>query len=244
MRQKSNSISSTIQVSATEFDQIDLFGPLPYVIDINALGPLEKKRILELNLATARALCVNELANQQLNSARNQNSSKDTEMVHSNHDEILSLLVFTLGLFQYVIDQCKSFIPELDNYANEELSAKIYVTSIDTIIQFVKEKFNECLEAADEFSCQTLQTNTDESFRSAERIIYEAAINTSKHGAISELRNEPFVGLYKTGILLLQSLIQPCWDGNSKLDKEDEKTIHCFLDQLYGRLASVGQHRE
>jgi hypothetical protein len=197
-----------------------LFGPLPYSLDLSALEESDKTKIIDLNLSTARALCVYELSNQL---------SKPKKEDEIKSEEILEMHVFTLGLFQFVINKTKKYKENIERNTNlDEL--------LDIIQVFVKEKFNECLDIAED-----IQTSTNGEIRNPERIIYETAMSTSKQGALLELRGGDYVGFYKTSILLLQSLTQPHWEGEGKLREEDLKIINGFLDQLAIRAFGKGE---
>jgi serine/threonine-protein kinase ULK/ATG1 len=216
-----------------ELEPSQLFGPLPYMIDFSTLSADEKIQIEQLNLSAARALCVAELANQmfrEFESLPPVPSSPARKSILG--EESLQLLVFSLGLWQFGLNTSKSLVQEYK--ASDKPKPSAYGSALSTITKFLQSRFSECLTHAEKLRQHQLHS---ESSRPPQRVLYETALTTAKHGALSELKGEPFEGLYKTSVLLLQALLQTPYDDSvEKLDLDDTKLIQGFLNQLYVRL--------
>jgi serine/threonine-protein kinase ULK/ATG1 len=216
-----------------ELEPTQLFGPLPYVIDFSTMSANEKIQIEQLNLSAARALCVSELANQmfrEFESLPPVPSSPTRKNVIG--EESLQLLVFSLGLWQFALNNAKSLVHE---YKSRQISnPTTYGNALTTITRFLQTRFSECLSHAEKLRQYQLHSETS---RPPHRVIYETALTTAKHGALSELKAESYEGLYKTSVLLLQAILQPPYDESmEKLDSDDTRLIQSFLNQLYVRL--------
>lgn len=138
------------------------------------------------------------------------------------------LYVKTLSLLSKAMDQAKNWWkPETETPASAKL--------IDTV-QWVREKFNECLEKAQRV--QKIAKNIPSTF-TAEKLIFDRAMELSKDAANNELNNEDLDGCqlsYGTAIWMLEALLEP---DSETLDEEDTETVKNILESLSRRLGAV-----
>jgi serine/threonine-protein kinase ULK/ATG1 len=198
-----------------------LFGALPYVIDIEGLQGKERSSIVEIHMICCRAYSLYKLAR-----ATHEKDIPDFTS-SSLAAECFEIYLFTLGLIQSGIETGKilwrSTRPE---------NSSTYKHCLRIAVDFLNEKFNECLTYA-----ETLAKGNFKSLQSTKgvpRIIYEAALTSSKVGAMNELRHQPCSNHYKSSILLLQALLHH--EKDLHLHAGDVKTVNIFLKHLYNRL--------
>ena len=138
------------------------------------------------------------------------------------------LYVKTLSLLSKAMDQAKNWWkPETETPASAKL--------IDTV-QWVREKFNECLEKAERV--QNIAKDIPSTV-TAEKLIFDRAMELSKDAARNELNNEDLDGCqlsYGTAIWMLEALLEP---DKETLDEEDTDTVRNILESLSRRLGAV-----
>ena len=154
--------------------------------------------------------------------------------------ETLNLFVYSIGMYQYALDRAKHLwgsgpliTPEGYSFSSGEDpdTTRAYLSTLKTLINFIQTQFDTYFERADKIS----PVECDRA-RPAVRIVYETALSTCKKGALCEMNesNEQ-EGYYKTALLLLFSLLQPSWDGDS-VEEEDRRDLKVLVDSIVTRL--------
>jgi hypothetical protein len=239
-----------------QLDQTKLLGSLPFQVDTTTLSPQNKSSIEQVLTFISRSYCISSLADkyyQDLDLLRASTTQTSNSTSHSIiilertfAVETLNLFVYSIGMYQYALNQAKHLwgigpliTPEGYSFSSGEAppdTQKEYLKILSMLITFIQTQFDAYFEKAD-----ALQTIVDEQKsekgRVAQRIIYETALSTCKKGALSELGDSSGQeGYYKTALLLLYSLLQPSWDESEVLDEQDKRDLQGLVDQITVRL--------
>jgi hypothetical protein len=239
LNQQSASMSSTIP----SIDQTKLLDALPFRLDLSVLSFQNKNALEQIMVYISRAYSISSLADQFWDDLQNCPAQSP------NHDnlsmETLNLLVFAVGLYQYAMNHAKDLWgagPSITKTGYSFSSSPpdtqpVYLSHLSTLISFIQTQFNMYLDRAEHIPTPTVKA------KSAQRIVFETALNTCKRGAMAELGNQSGSpqGYYKTSVLLLKALLQPPWDPSvENLAEEDKRDIQQLLDQLSIRLYRLG----
>ncbi|CAK9684810.1 unnamed protein product [Candida parapsilosis] len=139
---------------------------------------------------------------------------------------------------------------------------------INQLVQWIRDKFNECLEKAEFVKLRLQEANKaiakDEDLQSipenepdsrkviAERLIFDRALEMSRNAAVNELVKEDLKGCelaYSTAIWMLESLLdedEPTDDhaNEHKLDNEDKIMVEKFIVSIGNRLSVLKKKME
>lgn len=152
--------------------------------------------------------------------------------------------------------------PSSNNNNNDMLLA----VRINELVQWIREKFNECLEKA-EFIRLTLQeANTllsnedgseymgnsnsvaDKTRVVAEKLIFDRALEMSRNAAVNELVKEDLKGCelaYSTAIWMLEALLdEDSSNDEDRLDDEDKAMVEKFIVSIGNRLSVLKRKLE
>ncbi len=121
---------------------------------------------------------------------------------------------------------------------------------LNEIIQWIRSKFNECLEKAEFIRLRLNEVTKNEKHLEqheqqqqqniiiAEKLIFDRALEMSRTAAINELIGEDLYGCelsYGTSIWMLEALLEPD-DDCDKLDDEDRIMVEKFISSISTRL--------
>ncbi|KAF9997453.1 Serine/threonine-protein kinase, partial [Modicella reniformis] len=102
-------------------------------------------------------------------------------------------------------------------------------TRLNSGVQWIRDRFNECLEKADSAKLRSGIDHRTESGVVIEKMIYERALELSKSAAMKELVNEDFAESernYQTAIWMLHAILDGAGeDGRSEAIEEDDRDI-------------------
>uniref|UniRef100_A0A060T0R2 Serine/threonine-protein kinase ATG1 n=1 Tax=Blastobotrys adeninivorans TaxID=409370 RepID=A0A060T0R2_BLAAD len=239
--------------------RLDPFGggirnPLPSPAPQQSLIPAgidadEKKLIKELDLLATKAKVINLFAevkfSQVLPDDDNIDLSPDTFLLVS--EEALVLYLKVLSLYAKAMDRAAQWWS-----ANEERGA---CPRLNDTVQWIRDRFNECLEKAE--YCQSLneryassrqiQSSSSSSPISAEKLIFDRALEMSRAAAVCELDEKDLEGCevsYGTAVWMLEALLESPVDDTDPLDMEDRKLVEKFITSIGDRLNGLRQKIE
>lgn len=131
------------------------------------------------------------------------------------------------------------------NSSNINVSVKL-----NELVQWIREKFNECLEKAefiklrlqevDNILAESEPDELSDSKIIAEKLIFDRALEMSRNAAVNELVKEDMKGCelaYSTAIWMLEALLDDDSDNATKLDTEDRQMIEKFIISIGNRLS-------
>lgn len=139
---------------------------------------------------------------------------------------------------------------------------------INQLVQWIREKFNECLEKAEFIKLRLQEANiaiaraeglesisendSDSQKVIAERLIFDRALEMSRNAAVNELVKEDLKGCelaYSTAIWMLEALLDEDDTSNDqvnerKLDNEDRVMVEKFIVSIGNRLSVLKKKME
>ena len=192
---------------------------LPLHLPITELRQSEQQDILNLAMLATRANAVYRLTIQY---------QKEQKLFKQ---EILQLFIHCLSIFQASIENAGKLVNNLTTglkYSTE------YQNSVQMLLEFLQNRFNECLKRAQELGNESLSNNL--LIRTPQRIIYETGISTAKSAANAELLNKPSLDTYKTAILLLESLVE--FKKVGEIGVDEARNLDQILRQLHARISN------
>lgn len=167
-------------------------------------------------------------------------------------EEALVLYMKTLSLLAKAMDKAAAWWK-----INDDRGAS---TRLNEVVQWIRERFNECLERAeyaqtklDEIRAkqakrQSLESNelqqtgtTTNSKITAEKLIFDRAMEMSRQAAVDELLNRdlPVCEVsYGTAVWMLEAILEPgeAADSEEFLNEEDKGIVDNFIAQISHRL--------
>lgn len=208
----------------------------------------ERKLIKSLETLATKAKVVNLFAEVKFSQLIPEDSNADDmplEVLHVVSEEALSLYVKTLSLLAIAMDKARIWWK-----CNETTGASARL--IETV-QWIRDRFNECLEKAEYaqslFDYNNNITNASNtgaaaaainastsSTVSAEKLIFDRALEMSRAAAVNELINKDLEGCemsYGTAIWMLEALLD---DQEGQLEEEDRKVVEKFVASISNRL--------
>ncbi|KAK9458063.1 kinase-like domain-containing protein [Dipodascopsis uninucleata] len=171
----------------------------------------------------------------------NLSSELTPDAVITLSEEALVLFVKSLSLLAKAMDIAAHW------WSENELSGAS--SRLNNVVQWVRERFNEALEKA-EFVRLKLADPTGRgiiyegymaSGVTAEKLIYDRALEMSRAAAINELVGDDLPGCemtYETSLWMLQSILED--DGSGEIiDEDDYRIVETFITSIKNRLTSL-----
>ena len=202
-------LSKVTTPEPTNFQLLDLLSTLPIHLNFSRMPLAEEQPLLELLLNTARVIAVYRMTTQYHKESR------------LDPQEIFQLYIHSLGCLQTQIETSSQFYKSCSN-RQEVLK----------IVEFLQDKFEDSLQKAEQLSSTSGEARSG--VRTPERIIYETAIATAKAGNMAEQLNKPYLELYRTAILLLQSLAFA--GANWSLEQGEELVLKQVVSMLVTKI--------
>ncbi|CAH2355298.1 serine/threonine-protein kinase Atg1p [[Candida] railenensis] len=193
------------------------------------------------------------------------------KIVKSVSEEGVALYVKTLSLLVQGMavasnwwyqqqQQSQESSSSLDSSGNSSIHLSI---RINELVQWIREKFNECLEKAEfirlrlQEANQTLRKEREEEYDDddyseeevnleerviAEKLIFDRALEMSRNAAVNELVKEDLKGCelaYSTAIWMLEALLDEdsSTSADERLDDEDKAMVEKFIVSIGNRLS-------
>ncbi|KAI8358657.1 kinase-like domain-containing protein [Mortierella sp. GBAus27b] len=149
-------------------------------------------------------------------------------------EEAFYLYLRALALLQAGMDIAR-------RYWEERQGSKPASSRLNSGVQWIRDRFNECLEKADAAKLRSGIDNRPESGVIIEKMIYERALELSKTAAMKELVNEDYAESeknYQTAIWMLHAILDGAGeDGRSEAIEEDDREIlNRFIRSIEHRL--------
>ncbi|KAK9324176.1 hypothetical protein V1517DRAFT_74936 [Lipomyces orientalis] len=169
-----------------------------------------------------------------------------TDAVATLSEEALVLFVKSLSLLAKAMDLAATWWAE-----NGSVGAS---ARLNSAVQWVRERFNEALEKA-EFVRMKLADPSGKGFPqspdatsgvTAEKLVYDRALEMSRAAAINELVGDDLPGCeiaYETSLWMLQAILDQDETGEP-VDEDDKRTVEGYVNSIRSRLASLKKKLE
>ncbi|CAJ0833972.1 9803_t:CDS:2 [Entrophospora sp. SA101] len=154
-------------------------------------------------------------------------------------EEAFVLYVKALSILQAAIVCAKDYLSKSNE--KEDLFKKNAHPKLNTAVQWVRARFNECLEKAEYAESRFLANGEMTTEVVVEKLLYDKALEMSRHAAVNELINEDLLGCekaYKTSIHMLNAILEGSPDEVGMGD-DDKKVINKFIKSINKRLNSL-----
>ncbi|CAK7894454.1 serine/threonine-protein kinase Atg1p [[Candida] anglica] len=131
---------------------------------------------------------------------------------------------------------------------------------INELVQWIREKFNECLEKAEFVRLRLQEANSvlsqddvssvysEKERVIAEKLIFDRALEMSRNAAVNELVKEDLKGCelaYSTAIWMLEALLdEETTKEDERLDEEDKAMVEKFIVSIGNRLSVLKKKLE
>lgn len=129
-----------------------------------------------------------------------------------------------------------------------ETNEKICSLKLNLLVQWIRDKFNECLEKAELLRLKFYESLDQDKLTSAdieevyiEKLLYDRALEISKNAANMELNGKNLNSCeisYATSMWMLQTALEND-SKDSILDDQDKKIIKKYIDSIMNRLQSL-----
>ncbi|KAF9325491.1 Serine/threonine-protein kinase [Podila minutissima] len=150
-------------------------------------------------------------------------------------EEAFFLYLRALALLQSGMDVARRYWEE------RRQESKPASVRLNNGVQWIRDRFNECLEKAESAKVRSGIDHRDESGVVIEKMIYERALELSKEAALKELAKEDYAESersYQTSIWMLHAILDGAGeDGRSEAIEEDDREIlNKFIRSIENRL--------
>ncbi|KAF9294323.1 Serine/threonine-protein kinase [Mortierella antarctica] len=150
-------------------------------------------------------------------------------------EEAFFLYLRALALLQSGMDVARRYWEE------RRQESKPASVRLNNGVQWIRDRFNECLEKAESAKVRSGIDHRDESGIVIEKMIYERALELSKEAALKELAKEDYAESersYQTSIWMLHAILDGAGeDGRSEAIEEDDREIlNKFIRSIENRL--------
>ncbi|KND04221.1 ULK/ULK protein kinase [Spizellomyces punctatus DAOM BR117] len=185
-----------------------------------------------LNLCALRGHAVQQLGDSLLSSS---------SVSPTTAEEALGCYLLALRCYQLGIEVAKGVW--------ESRSGGVNLRILSTAVQWVRERFNECLDAAETCRGKIEGSGVEEGRRCVERVVYDRALEVSRTAALNELSSQPShsqcESMYRHAILLVEALLlmgDDCdVDAEGAMSDEDKRVLERFVASLWGRVGAVSR---
>ncbi|CAO3596450.1 unnamed protein product [Absidia cylindrospora] len=129
--------------------------------------------------------------------------------------------------------------------ARETPSSRSPATRLNDVVQWMRERFNECLDRAsvEKSKCEQSDTSSYDSSSGnnpcVEKLLYDRALEMSRAAAVHELVGENIAECeqdYQTAIWMLEAILEVCDDKDIAIEEGDRKIINKFIDSIQQRI--------
>ncbi|KAK9370908.1 hypothetical protein V1509DRAFT_651121 [Lipomyces kononenkoae] len=217
--------------------------------DVHPIDDREMSVILQIEDLAAKSNVVYQFAQVKFSQLLPSTPSSDitlsteltTDAVATLSEEALVLFVKSLSLLAKAMDLAATWWTE-----NGSVGAS---ARLNNAVQWVRERFNDALEKA-EFVRMKLADPSGKGVPqgpdtatgiTAEKLIYDRALEMSRAAAINELVGDDLPGCevaYETSLWMLQAILDQ--DGTAEpVDEDDKRTVEGYVNSIRNRLASL-----
>ncbi|KAF9578276.1 Serine/threonine-protein kinase, partial [Lunasporangiospora selenospora] len=150
-------------------------------------------------------------------------------------EEAFFLYLRSLALLQAGMDVARRYWEE------RRQDSKPASTRLNSGVQWIRDRFNECLEKAEAAKSRSGIDHREGSGVIIEKLIYERALELSKNAAMKEISSDEYSESersYQTSIWMLHAILDGAGaDGQSEAIEEDDREIlNKFIRSIEGRL--------
>ncbi|KAI9266957.1 kinase-like domain-containing protein [Sporodiniella umbellata] len=158
---------------------------------------------------------------------------------HQSAEESVMLYVKALALLEAGLDVAQNYWQK--NY--EQLEEKKEMARLNDAVQWMREKFNECLDRAETIQSDKhcLENNC------VEKLLYDHALEMSRQAAMNELVGENIAHCeqeYQSAIWLLEAILHVRPKDDVTIEEEDKKIITKFIDSIRNRITILRRKLE
>ncbi|KAG0836473.1 hypothetical protein G6F18_005329 [Rhizopus arrhizus] len=152
-------------------------------------------------------------------------------------EECVVLYVKALALLESGLDIAQNY------WQKQFVDEKKDVARLNDAVQWMREKFNECLDRAESIRCdkQALENNC------VEKLLYDRALEMSRQAAVNELVGENITNCeqdYQTAIWMLEAILQVRPKDEVTIEEEDKRIINKFIDSIRNRIIVLRRKME
>ncbi|KAI8341930.1 kinase-like domain-containing protein [Chlamydoabsidia padenii] len=160
--------------------------------------------------------------------------------------EALVLHLKALSLLELGFEMAKKYWHRRRFSDNQqESSSRSSAVRLNDAVQWMRERFNECLDRAsfEKSKCDQMDsTNSDSSGNNpcVEKLLYDRALEMSRAAAVNELVGENIAECeqdYRTAIWMLEAILEVCDDKDMTIEEDDRKIINKFIDSIQQRIS-------
>ncbi|KAG9327806.1 hypothetical protein KVV02_000252 [Mortierella alpina] len=206
------------------------FGDTPSRTGGVEANPEENKVLQSIEDTAHKAYVVSQFADSKMEGIRpldglDYSPSEDQEPTADSilAEEAFYLYLRALALLQSGMDVARRFWEE------RRVESKPASLRLNSGVQWIRDRFNECLEKAEAAKLRSGIDHRDESGVIIEKLIYERALELSKAAALKEVVSEGFgesEKSYQTSIWMLHAILDGAGeDGRSDAIEEDDREI-------------------
>ncbi|KAG0244036.1 Serine/threonine-protein kinase [Actinomortierella wolfii] len=153
-------------------------------------------------------------------------------------EEAFFLYLRALALLQSGMDVARRYWEE------KRSQSKPASARLNSGVQWIRDRFNECLEKAENAKARSGIDDREESGVVIEKLLYERALELSKSAALKELVSDDYAECersYQTSIWMLHAILDGAGeDGRSEAIEEDDREIlNKFIKSIETRLSML-----
>ncbi|KAF9201360.1 Serine/threonine-protein kinase [Haplosporangium sp. Z 27] len=215
------------------------------------VDPEENPVLQSIEDTAHKAYVVSQFADSKMESTRplDEQDYSPSEENEPTRDSILAEEAFFLYLRALALLQAGMNVAR-QYWEERRQETKPASTRLNSGVQWIRDRFNECLEKAEAAKVRSGIDNREESGVVIEKLIYERALELSKAAAMKELVSDDYgesERSYQTSIWMLHAILDGAGeDGRSEAIEEDDReilnkfirSIENRLNLLRGRIAS------
>ncbi|KAF9437088.1 Serine/threonine-protein kinase [Entomortierella beljakovae] len=206
------------------------------------LDPEENSILQAIEDAAQKAYVVSQFADSKMDGIRPLDEL-DYPTPEDHNESILAEEAFFLYLRALALLQAGMNVAR-QYWEDRRQEAKPASTRLNSGVQWIRDRFNECLEKAEAAKTRSGIDSREESGVVIEKLIYERALELSKAAAMKELVSDEYSESeksYQTSIWMLHAILDGAGeDGRSDAIEEDDREIlNKFIRSIEHRLNSL-----
>ncbi|CAG8458819.1 18097_t:CDS:10 [Acaulospora morrowiae] len=156
--------------------------------------------------------------------------------------EAFVLYLKCLSLLQSAMDSAREYWTSVGKQQSDHPNGKEVSSRLNQAVQWVRTKFNECLEKAEyaKSRCPTEEAGASNCF--VEKLLYDKACEMSRQAALNELMCEDLFGCesaYRSAIYMLNAVLENTPEDGNSLDDHDRQVVNKFIVEITKRLNSL-----
>ncbi|KAG0313001.1 Serine/threonine-protein kinase [Dissophora globulifera] len=206
------------------------------------MSPEESLVLQSIEDTAHKAYVVSQFADSKMEGIRPLDASdfspSDDQEPSSNSilaEEAFFLYLRALALLQAGMDVARRYWEE------RRQESKPASTRLNSGVQWIRDRFNECLEKAESAKTRSGIDHREESGVVIEKLIYERALELSKASALKELVSDDYIESeksYQTSIWMLHAILDGAGeDGRSEpIEEDDREILYKFIRSIENRL--------